>query len=334
MDALPHPSARAASRAHRRHAASAAAAVVVTAFAAAASATGTVLGASAPATFHLLEALDRQSADDPAGAGPPGSRHPTPFCNGPVSITTTCPCYWKVEATSSVSGLSLDAALALAESQPPGTTEADLEAAAVILASLSVSAGELTPVQVPEGVFHFGSRPETTILESVSVVATATLRGGTGLGDNGACLISLLMPFRPIEATCPTLDISIGGSGSRGAAARGLADGKEEPAAVLAADLTEGDVDDHRGPKWMRGDKFVSALSSRPFERIVGGTPLTDPAARQWVVMIHIDGTGGTCSGSAITRRHVLTAAHCEITVGSVVRATPTMSASSRFRTI
>jgi len=323
MDALLHPAARAASRAHRWHAAAAAAAFVVTALVAAASTTGTVLGASDRATFHFLDALDRQSADDPAGTGPPGSRKRTSFCNGPVSITAACPCYWRVEAESTVSGLSLDAALVLAETQLPGTTEADLEAAAVTLASVSVSEGELKPVTKPEGVFFFQSR-STIIRESVTVVATATLRGGTGLGDDGNCATELLMPFRPVEATCPTLDISIGGSGSRAAAARGLAAGTEEPPVALATDLTEGDVDDHREPKWTRGDKFASALSSRAFERIVGGTPLTDPAVRRWVVNIDVDGNGATCTGSAIGPRHVLTAAHCDTTVDSVVSFLPT----------
>jgi len=321
MDASPHLAARAVTRGHRPRAAAVAAAVVVAAFAAAASATATVLGASAPATFNSLDSLDRQAPDDPAGAGPPGSRGPTSFCNGPVSITATCPCYWRVQAESLVSGLSLDAALVLAETQPPETTEEDLEAAAVTLASLSVSGGVLAPVQDTEGVFLFRSRA-SIIRHPVTVVATATLQGGTGVGDNGDCETILFMPFRPVEATCAVRDISIGGSGSRVATARGPAAVTEEPPAALAADLTEADVDDHREPRWMRDDKFESAQVSRVFGRIVGGTPLTDPEARRWVVKIYAnrdDRLRLSCTGSAIGLRHVLTAAHCEITVGSVV---------------
>jgi len=324
MDSLPHPAARVATRAHLRTAA-AAAAIVVATFASAAATTGMALGASAPTTFNMLAALDPQSTDDPAGEGPPGSRSPTPFCNRPVSITATCPCYWKVAAGSTVSGLSLDAALVLAETQPDGTTAADLEAAAVTLARASVSRGVLAPLRDFVGEFLFES-PPTIIRHPVTVVATATLQGGTGVGDNGDCETGLFMPFRPVEATCPVLDISIGGNGSRVATAHGRAITKNAQPAAMAADLTEGDVHNHREPDWMRSGETASALLSRTSERVVGGAPLTDAAARRWVVKI-FDSFGGrlhfVCTGSAIARRYVLTAAHCHFQVGSVVAFLP-----------
>ena len=231
MDVLPHPAAHVAARAHFRTAA-AAAAVVVAAFASAAGTTGMALGASAPTTFNMLAALDRQSANDPAGAGPPGSRRRIFFCSGPVSITATCPCYWRVQADSTVSGLFLDAALVLARTQPPGTTEADLEAAAVTLAGSSVSGGALAPDRNSATEYLFES-PSAIIRDPVTVVATATLAGWAGVGDNGDCATELLLPLRPVEATCPTLDISIGGRGGHNAVARGWAfTTKAQPAAT------------------------------------------------------------------------------------------------------
>eukprot|EP00168_Porphyra_purpurea_P017824 TRINITY_DN634_c0_g1_i14.p1 TRINITY_DN634_c0_g1~~TRINITY_DN634_c0_g1_i14.p1 ORF type:complete len:532 (+),score=125.05 TRINITY_DN634_c0_g1_i14:362-1957(+) len=331
MDAMQNLTSRSATRVHRARALVAAAAVIVAVFATVAAATGKAAGALAPSTVTFLAALDRQSGNDPSGAGPPGSRDSTPFCVGPVSITATCPCYWKVVAESKSSGLSLDVALVLADSQPAITTAADLQAAAATLARASVSGGRCS-TRGASAVRVFDESNSMIIRHPVTVVATATLRGGPSVGEPGSCATKLRMPLRPVEATCPKLDISIGGRGVRVAVARGQPATTGAPLAALAADLTEEEVDDVRERGSMRGGKAAAAPLSRAWERIVGGAPLTDAAARRWVVKI-LSSRGGrlrfACTGSAIGRRHILTAAHCEIRVGSVVRFLPLSEAEA-----
>jgi len=107
-----------------------------------------------------------------------------------------------------------------------------LKAAAVTLAGSSVSGGALAPDRNSATEYLFES-PSAIIRDPVTVVATATLAGWAGVGDNGDCATELLLPLRPVEATCPTLDISIGGRGGHNAVARGWAfTTKAQPAAT------------------------------------------------------------------------------------------------------
>jgi len=325
MDAPSHPADCAVLRAHRSGTAAAAAMVLVGTFAAAASAAGAAVSASTPATFDLAAALYRHAGSDPAGAGPPGSRDLTSFCSGPVSITATCPCYWKVGVVGDAPGLSLDATLVLAKRQPAGTTEAALKAAAATLSRVSVSKAKIVPAPGTQESFLFESRT-TIIKDAVTVVATAALRGGTGADNMGRCLTYLLMPFRKVEATCPKLDISYGNTGGRPVRTLSRAAASVTPPAAMDDFLTEEEVLDQRQPAAMRDGNAAVAPVSRSFDRVVGGTPLTDPDTRRWVVKLYKSDGGRyrfACTGSVIGRRHVLTAAHCRMTAGTIVAFLP-----------
>jgi len=321
MDAPSHLAGRATLRAHRSGTSAAAAMVFVGAFASAASAAGAAVSASIPATFDLAAALYRQAGSDPAGAGPPGSRSPTPFCRGPVSITATCPCYWKVSVYGDAPGLSLDAKLVLAKQQPAGTTDAVLKTAAATLSRASVSRAKIAPAQSGRQQFRFDSRA-TVIKDAVTVVATAFLRGGTGADKTGRCLTTLLMPFRKVEASCPKLDVSFGNTGGRPVRTLSQAAASVAPLAAMDDFLTEEEVLDQREPAAMRDGDAAVAPVSRSFDRVVGGTPLTDPDTRRWVVKLYKNFGGRfsfACTGSVIGRRHVLTVAHCAIEAGTIV---------------
>jgi len=325
MDAPSYPAGRGALGAHRSGTVAAAAMVLLGTFAAATCAVGAAVSASTPATFDLAAALYRQAGSDPVGAGPPGSRDPTSFCSGPVSITATCPCYWKVSAFGDVPGLSLDAKLVLAKRQPAGTTKAVLKAAASTLSRSSLSKEKILPARRGRAKFRFTSR-SMVILDAVTVVATAVLRGGTGADKSGSCKTSLLMPFRKFEATCPKLDITYGNLDGRPVRTLSRAAASVAPPAAKEDFLNEEEVLDQREPAAMRDGNAAVAPVSRSFDRIVGGTPLTNPDTRLWVVKLFKKSGSRfrlACTGSVIGRRHVLTAAHCGMTAGTIVGFLP-----------
>jgi len=271
-----------------------------------------------PTTFDIarLRQTVRQGEVDDLGVDFNIRRFFDDFCDGPVTLNATCPCYFKPRLQSSVAGISLDVTLALAPTQPAGTTAAVLEAAE---RSLAAAAIEGAPADMPsrfnKSLLTY-TAPDVIIREAVTVTVTATRRGGADDVPAAAeCPVQLNLIFRPVEPVCPRLDISTTGQGEVvGAPPSGLP-------RVSAARPSSG------GGGSRPLTRRVESPRTQPAPRIVGGTRLNDTATRAWVVQYFIkNGTErilGSCTGSLIGRRHVLTAAHCRPQAGDIVSFLP-----------
>jgi len=234
-----------------------------------------------------------------------------PFCNGPVFVTTRCPCYFKPTLLSFASGLSLDVTLALAPDQPAGMTatqraaiERRLAAAAIVDGPVNeVLAGGTSDIRTYVG-------PDVLLTDDAVVTATATLRRGTGRLDD-KCATQLILILRPDEPVCERRDISVRGRG----------------VVLKASPLTASRWTKGRGGPVARAGgasstaRVAGGAGYPPAPRIVGGAPLTSPDTRRWVV--RLVGRSSSCSGSLIGPRHVLTAAHCNVLPGFVVEFLP-----------
>eukprot|EP00168_Porphyra_purpurea_P003275 TRINITY_DN13900_c0_g1_i1.p2 TRINITY_DN13900_c0_g1~~TRINITY_DN13900_c0_g1_i1.p2 ORF type:complete len:309 (+),score=42.60 TRINITY_DN13900_c0_g1_i1:453-1379(+) len=188
-------SARVGGLAPRRHKLSAAAAVVGYRLAAVKSAAATAAASTDAASGGPpLAALVRQP--DPDGDGPPGTRVPTPSCDGPMAVAAPCPCFFGAAVVTNASGLSVDAAPALAPTRPPRATAAARDAATRALAAATPNEGHVgrgprptwrwVPARWHRGqcpnaaTRHRFARPATVLRAAVAVTATAPLVGGGG----------------------------------------------------------------------------------------------------------------------------------------------------------
>jgi len=262
--------------------------------------------------FRLRQAA-RQGEVDDLGVDFNIRRFFFEFCDGPITLNATCPCYFKPRLQSSVDGILLDVTLALTPKQPEGTTAAVLEAAERSLAAASIVGA---PADVAEDSLLTFTAPNVIIQEPVTVTVTATRRGGPDdLPASGECPVSLNLLFRPVEPVCPLLDISTTGQGE----VVGV------PSSGLSTRLAAHPASGGSGSRPLT--RPLESPGAQPVPRVVGGTRLDDAAARAWVVQYLVkNGTEEVifhCTGSLIGRRHVLTAAHCLPKAGDIVSLLP-----------
>jgi len=264
-----------------------------------------------PTVFDLgrLRQAARQGEVDVSGLDLGARRFFVDFCDGPITLNATCPCYFKPRVRSSVAGISLDVTLALTPTQPEGTTAAMFEAAERSLAAAAIDGA---PVD-DESEY---AAPGVIIQEPVTVEVTATRRGGADdLPVSAECPVQLNLIFRSVEPVCARLDISAMGQGEVVGAPSLIRSG------VSAARLLS--ADGGRAPT----TRHMDGSGARPAPRIVGGTRLDDPATRAWVVQLLLkrgsEDIVSRCSGFLIARRHVLTAGHCQPQAGDIVSFLP-----------
>lgn len=265
--------------------------------------------------------------------------------------TATCPCYYRWLTVTGTPATAFDIILSLAEVQPRRLSARDASAAAASLRKGS-SYGVVGSLQGggrgAEGRYLMSSQAIRIDMD-VAVTLSVASRRGTGSNDpggEGGCDALVYYVLEPVEARCAMRNIDVGGKGEtldgefgaamdrpgavgRARGTRRVLQWRNMAAASRGRQLTStagsdgGDVDriSRRGRGRSGAADAAPTFLPPPTSRIVGGTPIREPAARHFVVRIAT--SDGLCTGSLIAPRHVLTAAHCEVAVGDMVSWPP-----------